>query len=162
MTKLDLWTWKESIVNLPQLPDIASKFWVNDYKIVLKNISSKNSKVVEGYIAPTWKGLRKTPETINYNFSYNNLKLKQKPNYSIPFGKNLRPLINKVDYLFIDKDYSYDPDEEPYPIEKILLRFLSPYSDFTLFFKGVRHILDLMIWYHFYQHLLSLVFHLLL
>ena len=157
MSDLGLWTWNESIVNLPELPNVASAFWVNDYKIVVKNISSGINKTVEGHIAPTGKGPRGSENKVDYNFTFKDLKFKVMPKYSMPFGKNLRERLNQDDYVYITVDYSFNPYIKSYPIEKVLKKFLSPYSDFTIFYKSVKTALSLATWYNYYPHCQGLV-----
>lgn len=150
MTKLGLWTWKEQITNLPELLDVTSALWVNDYKIVIKNITSGTNKTVEGYIFPTSNGPRGAFNNKNHNYSFKNLKIKLKPKYPIPIGKNIRDIINKNNYVFITEEYSYNPDAEDYSIEKILKSLFSPYSDYTIFYKNVRQQIELFTWYYYY------------
>lgn len=157
MSALGLWTYKEKIENLPELPDVASAYWVNDYRIVIKNISSGVNRTVEGYIAPTWKGPRGTPKKVDHNFSYKNLKIKIKPKYSYPIGRSLRDKVNQEDYVFFTQDHEYNPNMEPFPIEKILQKIFHPYSDPVLFFKGVKQIMDIALWYKFYPRCIGLL-----
>lgn len=156
LSDLGLWAWKENIVNTPELPNIASTFWVNDYKIVIKNVSSGTSKTVDGYISPTWKGLRGSPNKIDYNFSFNDLKFKVKPKYSLPFGKILRGVSSQDDYVYIMEDDSFNPNIT-YPIKKLFDRLLGPYSNLDLFYGYVKLTSSLATWYKDYPHCQGLV-----
>ena len=156
MSNLGLWTWKESIVNTPILPDVASVYWVNEYNIVLKNISSGVSKKIDGYISPAWKGPRGSPNIVDYNFSFQDLKFKLAPRNLQPFGRFLRDGFCKDDYVYIMEDTSYNPNIT-YPIREILTRFLGPYSDFSIFYGYAKLMASLAIWYKFYPHCQGLV-----
>lgn len=156
LSDLGLWAWKENIVNTPELPNIASTFWVNDYKIVIKNVSSGTSKTVDGYISPTWKGLRGSPNKIDYNFSFNDLKFKVKPKYSLPFGKILRGGSSQDDYVYIMEDESFNPKIN-YPIKNLLTGLVGPYCDLTLFYGYAKIVSSLNTWYENYPHCQGLV-----
>ena len=157
MTNLGLWVWNETIVNLPELPKVASAFWVNDYKIIVTNLTSEISKEVEGYIAPAWRGPREDEENYNYTFEFENLEIKEEPKITIPIGRNIRKITNKNNYAFITEDRSFNPYDKEFFIKKLLLKFLSPYSDFTIFFGGLKRILKLTMWYNFYPKCQALI-----
>jgi len=149
MSKLGLWTWNETITNLPELPDVASAVWINEYKIVVKNLTSGVNKTVDGYIFPSSKGPRGKCKKLDHVFNFTDLKIISRPENTISSFKNLKDRLSG-DYVFIGEVTSFNPDVEPYPIEKILQKIFGPYSDFTLFYKFVKKALDMDIWYYFY------------
>lgn len=160
MENLGLWTWRENISNIPENPelaDIASAFWINDYKIIIENVSSGINKTVDGYISPTWKGPRNCSYQLNHNFSFKNLKFKIKPKSYFEFWKFLKDEFDGEDYVFIIEDFSYNPNFESYPLEKIFEENLSPYNDYVLFYKTWKQLLEMSIWYNFYSHCKGLV-----
>ena len=150
LSALGFWTYNETIENSKELPNVATALWVNDYKILLNNTETGEVKEIEGYASPTCKGPRGDKNNKDYNFSFTDLKLKPQPERILPFGKNIRKIINKEDYAFFTKDSSYDPYDKETIIQKILGSFLSPYSDFTLFYDGVKNIINLAMMHKYY------------
>jgi len=65
MTNLGLYTTMEQIQNIPELPDIAGKFEVLDYKLTITNKTSNYSEIIDCYIAPTWAGPRGHHEQVD-------------------------------------------------------------------------------------------------
>ena len=149
MTKLGLYTKMEQIENTPKLPDIASKMEVMDYKMIVTNITSNLSKIVDCYIAPTCLGPRKSPGQLNYNISFRNLKVVPKPKITVPWDKYEK---TDEDYLFIIEENEYNPNLKPSPLKKFLSTFFSPYGDPVLFLDGSRQIIETKMWYDHFPH----------
>jgi len=157
MTKLGLYTKMEQIENTPKLPDIAGKFEVIDYKLTITDKTSNCSNTIDCYIAPTWAGPRGNHEQVNYNFSFQGLKIKHKPNILIPWGKHNVLSDEKEDYVFIVEDNSYNPNIPPPIMKKLFGLFLSPYSDPVLFWSWLRLIVELDVWYNYFPHCKGLI-----
>jgi len=157
MTNLGLYTTMEQIQNIPELPDIADKFEVLDYKLTIANKTSNYSETVDCYIAPTWAGPRGHHEQVDYNFSFEGLKIKHKPNITVPWGQNNVLSDEKEDYVFIVEDNSYNPNIPPSPMKKLFGLFLSPYSDPVLFWNGLKLIIELGVWYNHFPHCRGLI-----
>ena len=145
MSKLGLWTWNESITNLPNLPDFASTVWTNEYKIVVKNITSGESKVVDGFIFPAYSGPRGQINKVGYIFNFTNLRIINSSNNKI------RQQLSE-NYVFFEEEDAFNPYLEEYPMEKILKKIFSPYSDFTLFYRSVKQILKIQKWYYLFPN----------
>jgi len=157
MTNLGLYTTMEQIQNIPELPDIAGKFEVLDYKLTITNKTSNYSETIDCYIAPTWAGPRGHHEQVDYNFSFEGLKIKHKPNITVPWGQNNVLSDETEDYVFIVEDNSYNPNIPPPPMKKLFGLFLSPYSDPVLFWNGLKLIIELGVWYNHFPHCQGLI-----
>jgi len=149
LTALGLYTWKEKIENLPSCPDVASKYEVMEYKMVITNKSSNISENVDCYIAPTWRGPRDNPAQVDYNFSYKGLKIMEKQKYSLPIRFDERCF--DEDFVFITEDDAFNPNIT-YPVKRFLGRFFSPYSDPVLFWSSIRRITEMKRWYKQLPH----------
>ncbi len=149
MSKLDLWTWNETITNLPSLPDVASAMWINEYKIVVKNLTSGVNKTIDGYIYPPTTGPRGQHNKLDHIYNFTNLKIIPTPKNTISTLKNLKEVSNEK-YVFFEEGSAFKPDKEPYPIQSILQKIIGPYSDFTIFYGSVMQMLEMKKWYYLY------------
>jgi hypothetical protein len=156
MSDLDLWTWNETITNLPELSEIASATWINDYKIVVKNLTSGINKTVDGFIFTPSKGPRGEREKLNHVFNFTDLKIIHKPKNTIQTFKVLKDMLNE-NYVFFEQGNAFNPEAEHDPIKKILNKIFCPYSDFTLFYGGAKLNLLMNIWYCLFQNCQGLV-----
>jgi hypothetical protein len=158
MTDLGLWAWKEQIKNLPpELPKVAGKYEIIDYQLKITNKKNNESRVVDCYIKPVQKGERGNPGEINHNFSFQDLEIIPLPKglLSIP----LKDLIfrEKKDFVFLMEEDAFNPNNPTPLIKKIMLKFLSPYSDFTLFFNSIKTINAFKMWYKLLPHCQGLI-----
>jgi len=144
LTALGLYTWKENIENLPSCPDVASKYEVMAYKLVITNKSSNVSETVDCYIAPTWRGPRDNPTQVDYNFSYNGLKIMEKRKYPLPIRFDDQCF--DENFVFITEDDVFNPNIT-YPVERFFGRFFSPYSEPVLAWRGLRRTIEMKGWY---------------
>jgi hypothetical protein len=79
MTELGLWTTKERIKNLPlrsSCRKLTYKTEVLAYKLVINNLKTKESKVVECRCTPSLFGPFGRPFKKTHNFSFNGLKIR--------------------------------------------------------------------------------------
>jgi len=151
MSDLDLWTWNETITNLPELQEVASATWINDYKIVVKNLTSGVNKTVDGFIFTPSKGPRGQPKKLDHVFNFTDLKIIKSPKNTNQSINNLKDMLNE-DYVFIEQGNAFNPEVEHGLIGKILNKIFSPYSDFTLFYGGVKQNLVMNTWYYLYHN----------
>jgi hypothetical protein len=103
MTKFGLNTTFERIENLPDLPTLAQKLEVLNYKV------SYNNKSIECFPAASWLGLGNNPSLLNCTFNYSNLKVKHRPRFPSFYNPELARETD--DFIFIDEDQWFNDDE---------------------------------------------------
>jgi len=95
MTKLGLYTTKEKIENIPNVPGcskLTHKIEILDYKLIITNETSNYSETVDCSPSFTICGPRGKPFKNDYNFSYTGLKVRR---------EHPSLLENKEDYVLI-------------------------------------------------------------
>ena len=151
MTKLGLYTIKEQIQNIekigrPGLSKLTHKIEILDYGLKINN-----ETVIDFHIAPSTKGPRGNPNQLDYNFSYNGLKVILKPKFLLPW-KITHLLSVKEDFVFIELERAFYPDLQ-FPIIKFLSRFISPLSRPLLFGPGyIKYKPEITRLYYFSPH----------
>lgn len=147
MTLLGLNTTLEQLGKRPRKPndDIISKLEVLDYEARI------NNKVIDCYIAPSWKGLRDNPKQLDYNCSYNGLKIKHLPKFPCKYNKKLAQ--EKEDFVFITKNQCNDPNGT-LPVVDLFKPILNPLKFYMLFHvtSSFNIFCQTAAWYRFYPH----------
>jgi hypothetical protein len=129
--------------------DVASKFEVLEYEMVVTNITSGTCEVVDCYIAPPYVGPRDNPKQLSYNFSFTDLKIKPKPENLLALDPDLRK-DDGDNYLFIAEEYEYNPDIYQPPLKRLLRKILGAYNTLILFWDLGHEIIQMNHWYRSY------------
>jgi len=152
MTLLGLNTTLEKLGKRPgnSNDDLISKLEILDYEAKI------NNKLIDCYIASSWKGPRDTPQQLDYNFSYKELKIRNVPKFPCIFNKKLAK--ETEDFVFIDKDQCNDPNGT-LPIVDLCKPALTPLKFYMLFhiastFSIMR---QTAAWYRFYPNCKGLI-----
>lgn len=156
MTKLGLYTKKEQIQNIkkigrPKLSKLTHKIEILEYGLKINN-----ETIVDFHIAPSKNGPRNNPNQLDYNFSYNGLKVYKKPKLLLPWIIK-RFFSEKEDFVFIEQDRTFNPDLQ-LPIIKFLSHFISPLSRLLLFGpKMFIYNIERARWYNSLPHCKGLI-----
>jgi len=124
MTMLGLHTIKDQIQNIeiknrPELAKLTHQIDVLDYGLKV------NNQTVDCHIVPATMGPRENPTLLDYNFSFKDLQIKQKPKFLLPFKFKEALLKENTDYVFIEEESSFIYELQPL-YRKILIKFVNP------------------------------------
>jgi len=122
MSKLGLYVTMERINNTPKCPDLTHMIDVLDYGLKINN---KSIKPQEFHIVPSEMGPRDNPNLLDYNFTYEGLKVKLMPKFVRPWALNYMFSKEKEDFVFITIDAAFNPEATP-PHKKLLHLFINP------------------------------------
>lgn len=131
MSKLGLYVTMERIKNTAKCPDLTHMIDVLDYGLKINN---KTIRPQEFHIVPSELGPRDNPDLLDYNFTYEGLKVKLMPKFVRPWALNYLFSKEKEDFVFITIDAAFNPEATP-PHKKLLYLFINP-----LRFCGVGNI----------------------
>ncbi len=150
MTLLGLNKTLEKLEKCPSNSNIISKLEVLDYEARI------NNKLIDCYIAPSWKGPRDHKQQLDYNFSYNGLKIKPIPKFPCKYSKKLAK--EKEDFVFIAKDQCNDPNGT-LPVVDLFKPILTPLKFYMLFYvtSTINIMRQTAAWYRFYPHCKGLI-----
>ena len=133
MTALGLNTTMERIVNTEAFPKLTHKLEILDYGLKINN-----EVIHDFHITPSGIGPRDNPEQLDYNFTYDGLKVKPMPEILLPQIRNRFLNGEKEDYVFIHECGFRNPNWTPPLIDQILDNFLFPFSALPWILRTVR------------------------
>jgi len=147
MTKLGLYTTLEQIKNIKNTlrPNLAELTY--DIEIIDFGLKVNNKSVEDFFISTISKGPKENPNQLNYNFSYEGLRVIKKPKIVIPltFWKIFSK--NKKDFVFIEQETSFNPDLWP-PLKKFFSIFINPIRRPLLFGRRIINDYQRAKWYY--------------
>ena len=153
MSKLGLWVKKDPIKNIDELPDIANKIEINDFQLILKNNNTQDKTMIKDcFIGQSNRGYKKNPEKASGNLSYKNLKIIAINNNRISLKDIVNITKTKQDFVILAKEDAFNPYDQTSLIHKLLLKFISPYSDFTLFYNSLIRKIYIFTLFNFFKH----------
>jgi len=121
MSKLGLWTKKEKIENTPSFPELTHFIQTHDYGLKVNNVTIKPW---EFHIVPSKLGPRDNPELIDYNFSYECLKVIEMPDNLRPWAFFRKFSDIKEDFVFITETANFIPESES-PLERLIYKHIN-------------------------------------
>jgi len=147
MTKLGLYTKIEQIKNIksivrPNLAELTYDIQINDF-----GLKVNDKPIKDFYISTTSKGPKENPNQLDYNFSFEGLKVIKKPKIVIPFIYWKILSKNKKGFVFIEQETAFNPDLWP-PLKKFLSIFIDPIRKPMMFGRRIINDYKKTIWYY--------------
>lgn len=148
MSKLGLYTKKEQIKNINKLLNPGLSKLTHQIEMLDYGLKINNETIVDFHITPSVKGPWGDRKNLDYNFSYEGLKVYKKPKRL--FSWIVKYYLNKKEnFVFIDQDISFNPDLQP-PLRRFLSQFINPLRKPMMFGrKFLFYNPEQTIWYHF-------------